>query len=138
MDRGLEGIVAKRKDSIYQPGKRSSAWQKIKAVQSAEFVIGGYTKGKGAREPLGALLLGYFDKKDFHYVGHVGSGLDEKTFADLRARVAKLTRKTRPSRKSSTCTGRRPGSNPNSSPKSTSRTSRPTAICVRRCSSTAR
>ena len=96
MDRGLEGIVAKRKDSIYQPGRRSSAWQKIKAVQSAEFVVGGYTKGKGAREPLGALLLGYWDKKDFRYVGHVGSGLDEKTFADLRARVAKLTRKTPP------------------------------------------
>ena len=96
MDRGFEGIVAKRKDSIYQPGKRSSAWQKIKAVRSAEFVVGGYTKGKGAREPLGALLLGYWDKKDFRYVGHVGSGLDEKTFADLRARVAKLTRTTPP------------------------------------------
>jgi bifunctional non-homologous end joining protein LigD len=96
MDRGLEGIVAKRKDSIYQPGKRSSAWQKIKAVQSAEFVVGGYTKGKGAREPLGALLLGYWDKKEFRYVGHVGSGLDEETFHDLRARVAKLTRKTSP------------------------------------------
>ncbi len=96
IDRGFEGIVAKRKDSIYQPGKRSSAWRKIKAVQSAEFVIGGYTKGKGAREPLGALLLGYYDDKKFHYVGHVGSGLDEKTFADLRARVAKLTRDTPP------------------------------------------
>ncbi|HZF26219.1 MAG TPA: non-homologous end-joining DNA ligase [Steroidobacteraceae bacterium] len=96
MDRGFEGIVAKRKDSIYTPGKRSNAWQKIKAVQSAEFVVGGYTKGKGAREPLGALLLGYWDKKNLRYVGHVGSGLDEKTFADLRARVAKLTRKTPP------------------------------------------
>jgi bifunctional non-homologous end joining protein LigD len=96
MDRGFEGIVAKRKDSIYVPGKRTNAWQKIKAVQSAEFVVGGYTKGKGAREPLGALLLGYFDKKDFHYVGHVGSGLDEDTFQDLRARVARLTRKSSP------------------------------------------
>ncbi len=97
VDRGFEGIVSKRKDSIYVPGKRTSAWQKIKAVQSAEFVVGGYTKGKGAREPLGALLLGYWDKKkDLRYVGHVGSGLDEKTFADLRARVAKLTRKTPP------------------------------------------
>jgi bifunctional non-homologous end joining protein LigD len=96
MDRGFEGIVAKRKESIYVPGKRTSAWQKIKAVQSGEFVVGGYTKGKGAREPLGALLLGYFDKKDFHYVGHVGSGLDEATFHDLRERVAKLTRTSSP------------------------------------------
>ena len=96
IDRGFEGIVAKRKDSTYQPGRRSSAWQKIKAVQSAEFVVGGYTKGKGAREPLGALLLGYWDDKKFRYVGHVGSGLDEETFQDLRERVAKLTRKTSP------------------------------------------
>ena len=96
IDRGFEGIVAKRKDSTYQPGRRSSAWLKIKAVQSAEFVVGGYTKGKGAREPLGALLLGYWDDKKFRYVGHVGSGLDEETFQDLRERVAKLTRKTSP------------------------------------------
>jgi len=96
IDRGLEGIVAKRKDSTYQPGRRTPAWRKIKAVQSAEFVVGGYTKGKGTREPLGALLLGYWDDKRFRYVGHVGSGLDEETFQDLRERVAKLTRKTSP------------------------------------------
>lgn len=97
MDRGFEGIVAKRKDSSYQPGKRSSAWRKIKAVQSAEFVVGGYTQGKGARESLGALLLGYWDKsKKLRYVGHVGSGLDQETFDELRTRLAKLKRKTPP------------------------------------------
>jgi len=97
MDRGLEGIMAKRKDSIYQPGKRTPAWRKIKAVQSAVFVVGGYTQGKGARESLGALLLGYWDKnKTLRYVGHVGSGLDEATFHDLRNGLAKLRRKTPP------------------------------------------
>jgi bifunctional non-homologous end joining protein LigD len=58
---GFEGIVAKRIDSVYQPGQRSRSWLKIKAAQTAELLVGGYTRGKGAREPLGALLLGYWD-----------------------------------------------------------------------------
>src|SRR6185436_12202030 len=55
---GLEGVIGKRKDSRYESGRRSSSWLKIKATQSAEFVIGGYTTGKGSRSPLGALLVG--------------------------------------------------------------------------------
>jgi len=93
---GFEGVVAKRIDSAYQPGKRSRAWLKIKAVQSAEFVIGGFTRGKGARDPLGALLLGYFDRKALRYAGHVGSGLDDEVIASLLARTAGLTRKESP------------------------------------------
>ncbi|HEX7114194.1 MAG TPA: DNA ligase D [Steroidobacter sp.] len=93
---GFEGIVAKRKDGIYQPGKRSADWVKFKATLSAEFVVGGYTKGKGAREPLGALLLGRFAGKQLEYVGHVGSGLDDETVAQLLPRLAKLERKTSP------------------------------------------
>jgi bifunctional non-homologous end joining protein LigD len=93
---GFEGIVAKRIDGTYQPGKRSRAWLKIKAAQSAEFVIGGYTRGKGAREPLGALLLGYFAGKALHYAGHVGSGLDDEVIATLLERTAKLHRKDSP------------------------------------------
>jgi bifunctional non-homologous end joining protein LigD len=85
---GYEGIVAKRSDSIYQPGKRSTAWRKIKATQTAEFVIGGYTQGKGEREAMGALLLGYWRGKELHYAGHVGSGLTEPVMKDLRARIA--------------------------------------------------
>ncbi len=94
LERGFEGIVAKRKDGIYQPGKRSAAWLKIKATHTSEFVVGGYTKGKGAREPLGALLLGYWDGKTFRYAGHVGSGLTEDVVADLLKRFAKRVRKT--------------------------------------------
>jgi bifunctional non-homologous end joining protein LigD len=93
---GYEGIVAKRLDSRYESGKRSRAWLKIKAAQSAEFVIGGYTRGKGAREPLGALLLGYWEGKALRYAGHVGSGLDEEQLAELAKRVAKLERASSP------------------------------------------
>ncbi len=60
------------------PDARSPAWLKIKAVKSAEFVVGGYTRGKGARESLGALLLGYWEGKELRYVGHVGSGLERR------------------------------------------------------------
>ena len=93
---GFEGIVAKRKDGLYTPGKRSSAWVKIKATQTSEFVVGGYTKGKGAREPLGALLLGYWEGNKLHYAGHVGSGLTESIVADLQKRFASLARKRLP------------------------------------------
>ena len=96
IDSGFEGIVAKRKDSTYQPGRRSSAWLKIKAVKTAEFVVGGYTQGKGARERLGALLLGYWDGKELRYVGHVGSGLTEATVKELRERLAELATKQSP------------------------------------------
>ncbi|HEV2284822.1 MAG TPA: DNA ligase D [Steroidobacteraceae bacterium] len=93
---GFEGIVAKRIDGTYQSGKRSNAWLKIKAAQSGEFVVGGYTRGKGAREPLGALLLGYYEGKTLRYAGHVGSGLDEAALAHLMPLVNKLTRKDSP------------------------------------------
>lgn len=89
---GFEGIVAKRKDSRYEPGKRTGAWCKVKRVHSAEFVVGGYTRGKGARAPLGALLLGYWRGEALIYCGHVGSGLDERTMAELSGRIESLQR----------------------------------------------
>ena len=93
---GFEGIMAKKLDSAYQPGQRSRAWLKIKATQTGEFVIGGYTRGKGARDPLGALLLGYFEGKNLRYAGHVGSGLEDESIAALLKRAAHLTRKSSP------------------------------------------
>jgi bifunctional non-homologous end joining protein LigD len=92
VDHGFEGIVAKRLDSPYQPGRRSRAWLKLKAVQSGEFLIGGYTRGNGARAPLGALLLGYRDGKALRYAGHVGSGLNDEIIGVLLQRTAKLKR----------------------------------------------
>jgi bifunctional non-homologous end joining protein LigD len=96
LSQGFEGIIAKRLDSPYQPGKRVRSWLKIKAVQSAEFLIGGYTRGKGVRDTLGALLLGYRDGKALRYAGHVGSGLDDKVIAELLRHTARLERKDSP------------------------------------------
>jgi bifunctional non-homologous end joining protein LigD len=58
---GFEGVVAKRKESGYEAGRRSTSWLKVKPTQDADFVIGGYTQGKGSRAPLGAILVGYWE-----------------------------------------------------------------------------
>ncbi|MDE2050837.1 MAG: non-homologous end-joining DNA ligase, partial [Gammaproteobacteria bacterium] len=94
--RGYEGVVAKRLDSIYQPGQRAGGWLKVKPVRSAEFVVGGCTQGKGAREPLGALLLGYWEDGSLKYAGHVGSGLDDATVTELTRRTRELKRQRSP------------------------------------------
>ena len=59
-EKGMEGIIAKRKDSIYRPGKRTSDWLKIKARLQQEFVVGGFTAPKGSRKHLGAVVLGAY------------------------------------------------------------------------------
>lgn len=87
---GFEGVIGKRKDSVYESGRRSPAWLKIKPTQSAEFVIGGYTRGKGGRGKLGALLVGYWDKGKFRHASHVGSGFDERTLKQVLARLEPL------------------------------------------------
>jgi bifunctional non-homologous end joining protein LigD len=83
-EQGIEGIVAKRLDSIYLPGARSPAWVKIKAFRTIECVIGGWTAGQGGRtKTLGALLLGVYRDGKLQPVGHVGTGFDERTLRDL-------------------------------------------------------
>ena len=82
---GLEGMVAKRRTSLYEQGGRSQSWLKIKAVQAQEFVVGGYTRGAGARSStFGALMLGYHDDEGLRYAGRVGSGFDDRALDDLR------------------------------------------------------
>jgi bifunctional non-homologous end joining protein LigD len=76
--KGMEGIVAKRKGSIYRPGKRSPDWLKIKSRPQQEFVVGGFTEGKGSRKHLGTLLLGAYRNGKLHYYGHSGSGFSRK------------------------------------------------------------
>ena len=93
---GFEGVIGKRRQSKYESGKRSASWIKVKSTQSAEFVVGGYTTGKGARAPLGALLIGYWQDKKLRYASHVGSGFDEQSLASMRARLEPLQRKTCP------------------------------------------
>jgi bifunctional non-homologous end joining protein LigD len=96
MESGFEGLIGKRKNSMYEAGKRSSAWLKVKATNTADFVIGGYTKGKGARAPLGALLLGYWQGKKLRFASHVGSGFDDKTLARTLQLLEPLRRKSNP------------------------------------------
>jgi bifunctional non-homologous end joining protein LigD len=79
----LEGIVAKLRDSSYQPGVRGSAWLKIKAHLQQEVVIGGFTEPRASRKYFGALLVGVYEGGKFVYTGHVGGGFDEKTLADI-------------------------------------------------------
>jgi len=72
--RGLEGIVGKRRASVYEPGRRSGAWIKLKCVNEQEFVIGGYTPPQGSRKHFGAILVGYYENKKLVFAGKVGTG----------------------------------------------------------------
>ena len=87
---GLEGVIGKRVDSPYSPG-RSRNWIKLKTQLRQEFVIGGYTEPKGSRTGLGALLLGVHNAKgELQYAGNVGTGFNEKTLRDVKLRLSKL------------------------------------------------
>ncbi|MGH8145675.1 MAG: DNA ligase D [Rhodanobacteraceae bacterium] len=79
---GLEGIISKAADAPYRGG-RGNAWRKLKCIDSDEFVIVGYTPGKGSRGPLGALLLAEPQDKNWRYVGRVGTGMDDATLQHL-------------------------------------------------------
>ncbi|HEY1266926.1 MAG TPA: DNA ligase D [Candidatus Binatia bacterium] len=87
---GLEGIIAKRKDSVYRAG-RARDWFKIKCHASQEFVIGGFTEPSGSRTGLGALLLGVNNERsELVYAGKVGTGFNRRSLEDLRARLEKI------------------------------------------------
>lgn len=92
MASGLEGVIGKRKDSRYEAGRRSAAWIKIKATQTADFVVGGYTTGKGSRKTLGALLLGYWEGKKLRYASHVGSGFGAENLGHVQGKLVPLRR----------------------------------------------
>src|SRR6266550_1988405 len=72
--RGLEGIVGKQLTSVYEPGRRSGAWIKLKCANEQEFVIGGYTPPQGSRKHFGAILVGYYENKKLVFAGKVGTG----------------------------------------------------------------
>ena len=93
---GFEGVMAKRRDSRYETGRRSAAWLKVKPTHSGDFVIGGYSQGKGSRAPLGALLVGYWEKGALHYVTHVGSGFDTRSLKQVQARLEPLRTRSCP------------------------------------------
>jgi bifunctional non-homologous end joining protein LigD len=91
----LEGIVAKRRTSLYVP-RRSDAWLKIKCQRRQEFVIGGYTDPQGTRARFGALHVGVYDDARLVYVSKVGTGFDGEELDRLWARLQPLRRATSP------------------------------------------
>ena len=88
---GWEGLIAKRADAPYRPG-RTRDWLKFKCLNSQEFAIGGYTDPQRSRIGFGALLLGYFEGDELRYGGKVGTGFDQDTLRDLTARLRALER----------------------------------------------
>lgn len=89
--KGFEGLVAKRLDSLYVAG-RSRDWLKVKVNQQDEFIILGYTEPSGAREHFGALLLGAYSRGKLQYVGNVGTGFNRKNLASLFRKFQSLKR----------------------------------------------
>ena len=94
--RGLEGIVAKKRNGAYEE-KRSRDWLKIKITQRQECVIGGYTDPEGSRNYFGALVLGLYDRQGrLIHVGQVGTGFDQKALKEMFARLERLATKQNP------------------------------------------
>ncbi len=96
-EQGLEGIMAKRLDSPYLPGKRSPMWTKVKNVLTQEVVIGGWTPGEGHRQGrFGSLLLGIPSEKGLEYVGQVGTGFTDDALDELTGTLAAITSEENP------------------------------------------
>ena len=93
---GFEGVIGKRIDSRYETGKRSNCWLKVKPTRTEDFVIGGYTQGKGSRAALGAIIVGYWEGGKLRYASHVGSGFDDRTLTTLKAKLEGLKTRERP------------------------------------------
>ncbi|MBA3264186.1 MAG: ATP-dependent DNA ligase [Thermoleophilaceae bacterium] len=89
--KGLEGVMAKRADSLYRSA-RSSDWRKLKCHAEQELVIGGYTAPQGSRTDFGALLVGHWEDGQLRYAGKVGTGFDHDTLSELGQRLRKLER----------------------------------------------
>jgi bifunctional non-homologous end joining protein LigD len=93
----LEGVMAKRSNSRYLPGRRSPEWVKVKNFHTQEVVVGGWSPGKGRREgTVGALLLGVPTAEGLRYVGQVGTGFTDAMLHDLAERLHRIARKTSP------------------------------------------
>lgn len=89
-DLGLEGIIAKKKESLYKEGIRSSEWLKIKIHQSDEAVICGFTEPKGSRKSFGSLILGKYLNGKLVFCGHTGTGFNDKNLSEVYNRMKPL------------------------------------------------
>jgi bifunctional non-homologous end joining protein LigD len=92
IDTGMEGVIAKRRDAAYLPGKRSNDWLKIKGTLSDEFIIAGYTAGHGARAgAFGSLVLAqHEDGGKLRHAGNVGTGFNDKSLTEMKHKMEKL------------------------------------------------
>lgn len=95
-EKGLEGIMAKRKSSGYHPGIRSDSWLKIKSLRRQEAVVAGYTEPRGGRKHLGALILGLYEDSKFKYIGHTGGGFDDEWLQLIKKKLDKIKTKKPP------------------------------------------
>jgi bifunctional non-homologous end joining protein LigD len=96
-ENGLEGVVAKRRDSTYRPGRRVAEWVKVKVVTTQEVVVGGWTEGKGGRgASLGSLLLGIPGADGLDYVGKVGTGFDDRALQSIVEQLRSLRARGNP------------------------------------------
>jgi bifunctional non-homologous end joining protein LigD len=98
---GLEGVMAKRLDSPYEPGRRPGTWLKVKNTRRQELVIGGWLPGEGRRKGrIGALLMGYYDREpeepQLRFAGKVGTGFDAKDLEELESLLTPLQRPSTP------------------------------------------
>lgn len=93
---GLEGIIAKRTESLYYPGERSRDWLKIKTSNRQEVVIGGYTKNEGSGKPFSSLLVGVFEKGKLQYTGKIGTGFNTQLQKQLLQQFKALEVKQSP------------------------------------------
>ena len=97
IERGLEGIVAKRRGSPYRPGIRSSDWRKVSHLRIVRAVVGGFTPGEGGRaDTFGSLLLGLWDGIQLRWIGSVGTGFDDASLRAIREALDEMTVEARP------------------------------------------
>jgi bifunctional non-homologous end joining protein LigD len=92
----LEGIMAKKADSLYHPGVRTNEWLKIKHHKSMEAIIAGFTEPTGSRKYFGALVLGVLKNGELKYIGHTGSGFTHQSLKEMNNRLLPLIQKQSP------------------------------------------
>jgi bifunctional non-homologous end joining protein LigD len=93
LEQGMEGVVAKRRDSRYRPGRRSPDWRKVKHIRMQDVVVVGWRPGSGRRDGrIGALLVAVNGPAGLVYAGRVGTGFTDRMLVDLAARLAPLAR----------------------------------------------
>ena len=95
-EKGLEGIIAKHSQSVYEAGRRSWQWLKVKTRLTQEAAIAGFTEPGGGRKHFGALVLGVYEADELTYIGHVGGGFTENDLKNIRERLDPLIQKESP------------------------------------------